>query len=258
MIAVRRDGGRLGLSLARRARARRQVGAARLVRPAARRHLLGGRASPRPAWPGLFFSSFLQPSGAGSSIPSSPIRRIWHGRRRTSWHVHPWHYYFGLLLCVPRKTGPGLDGGAILGLGPRRSRRRPHARHIPAWHRRLLGSWPLLRGADGGRLRGDSVQDAVVCHRLPSRAACCLPASARRIVDARPQRRSAGRRRPRSLVAAVASPRLAGVVRELSLRGRSAQPVRLRAHGHRRLRDRPACRDPCAGASASAWRCRSR
>ena len=65
----------------------------------------------------LFFSSFLQyPRGV---IDSVLAYRTYLGRAAgfQSWHLHPWHYYLGLLLYFRAGEGPVWSEAVILGLG---------------------------------------------------------------------------------------------------------------------------------------------
>jgi uncharacterized protein (TIGR03663 family) len=64
----------------------------------------------------LFYSSFFShPRGIVDSITaySTYVSRA----SATSWHVHPWHYYLGLLLRGVPGDGPFWTEAAILGLG---------------------------------------------------------------------------------------------------------------------------------------------
>jgi uncharacterized protein (TIGR03663 family) len=64
---------------------------------------------------GLLFSSFLsQPRGI---VDSMTTYTTWVTRAGgASWHIHPWHYYFGLLLYAGADGGPVWTEAAILGL----------------------------------------------------------------------------------------------------------------------------------------------
>ena len=95
---------------------------------------------------GLFFSSFLShPRGVVDSVTA--YRTYLERAGSSSWHTHPWHYYFDLLLYFREDGGPVWTEGLIVGLallgflaGLTRSR-------IPGVDRRMLrflGFYTLL------------------------------------------------------------------------------------------------------------------
>jgi hypothetical protein len=64
---------------------------------------------------GLFLSSFFShPQGIADSVAAFTT----YATRASgaSWHVHPWHYYFGLLLFAGGNGGPTWTEAAIAGL----------------------------------------------------------------------------------------------------------------------------------------------
>jgi len=64
---------------------------------------------------GLLFSSFLShPRGVVDSVAA--YRTYIERAGSASWHTHPWHYYFGLLLWVRSDGGPVWTEGLILAL----------------------------------------------------------------------------------------------------------------------------------------------
>ena len=64
---------------------------------------------------GLFFSSFFRhPRGIVDSVAAYATYLARAGG--DSWHVHPWHYYFGLLLFTGSDGGPIWTESAILAL----------------------------------------------------------------------------------------------------------------------------------------------
>lgn len=104
----------LGLALA----LERWRGAPRLPPDATTRglHLLAGILV-AAAVSGLFFSSFLRnPRGIVDSVLAY---RTYMGRAAgfSTWHLHPWHYYFDLLLYFRADGGPAFSEGLIAGLG---------------------------------------------------------------------------------------------------------------------------------------------
>ena len=76
------------------------------------RHLLAAILA-ATAVSGLFFSSFL--SHPGGVIDSVKAYSTYVGRATasTSWHIHPWHYYFDLLLYFREGGGPVWTEAAI-------------------------------------------------------------------------------------------------------------------------------------------------
>jgi uncharacterized protein (TIGR03663 family) len=63
---------------------------------------------------GLFFSSFLShPRGVVDAVTAYPIY-LERAAGATSWHTHPWHYYFDLLLYFRADGGPVWTEGAIV------------------------------------------------------------------------------------------------------------------------------------------------
>ena len=64
---------------------------------------------------GLFFSSFLShPRGVVDSVTA--YRTYLERAGSSSWHTHPWHYYFDLLLYFREDGGPVWTEGLIVGL----------------------------------------------------------------------------------------------------------------------------------------------
>jgi uncharacterized protein (TIGR03663 family) len=88
---------------------------------------------------GLFYSSFLShPRGVIDSVLAYPAY-IGRATASTSWHIHPWHYYFDLLLYFREGGGPVWTEGvivvlALVGLVAALARRS-----MPGVDRRLLG-----------------------------------------------------------------------------------------------------------------------
>jgi predicted membrane-bound mannosyltransferase len=62
----------------------------------------------------VFFSSFL--TNPGGVVDGVMAYRTYFERAvgPASWHVHPWHYYLGLLLYSPSRGGPVWTEGAIV------------------------------------------------------------------------------------------------------------------------------------------------
>ena len=64
---------------------------------------------------GLLFSSFFsQPRGIVDAVAAYTTYVARAGS--SSWHIHPWHYYFGLLLYAGSEGGPVWTEAAIVGL----------------------------------------------------------------------------------------------------------------------------------------------
>jgi len=64
---------------------------------------------------GLLFSSFLlHPGGVADAARALPF--YLERASAPSWHVHPWHYYLGLLVHPPAEGTPFWTEGLILGL----------------------------------------------------------------------------------------------------------------------------------------------
>ena len=183
---------------------------------------------------GVLYSSFLgNPGGLVDSVRSY---WIWLGRAGSrSMHSHPWDYYLRLLIHFPAEGTPVWSEGLILVLAARRAAAGWGARGVPGADSKVLRFLSLLHPPDGRRLRGDPLQDPLEPPGLPARddppgrrraaSGCCGPSEAR-----------AGRAVISAvLVLARRAPRLAVLRRELPLRRRPAQPVRLRPHRNRRV-----------------------
>ncbi len=102
------------------------------------RHLLVATLA-ATAVSGLFFSSFLShPRGV---IDSVMAYRTYVGRATasTSWHAHPWHYYFDLLLYYREGGGPVWTEGVIAVLALVGFVAALARRSMPGVDRRLLG-----------------------------------------------------------------------------------------------------------------------
>ena len=223
----------------------------------------GGRAStlPRPALTalavsGLFFSSFFsQPRGIVDSVATYAT---WVTRAGgASWHIHPWHYYFGLLLYAGSDGGPIWTEAAILGLAL--------IGLVAAFARsRVAGRHGTLLAFLGGY----AVLMAVAYASIPYKTPWCVlgflhalillaGVGGARLIEVSP----AGLARP--LVVAMPRcrrrpPRVARVGGECPLRVRPAESLGLRPHGHWCLRDRAARRGARPCASATVRRCRSK
>ena len=102
------------------------------------RHLLAAILA-ATAVSGLFFSSFL--SHPGGVIDSVMAYSTYVGRATasTSWHIHPWHYYFDLLLYFREGGGPVWTEGVIVVLALAGLVAALARRNMPGVDRRLLG-----------------------------------------------------------------------------------------------------------------------
>jgi uncharacterized protein (TIGR03663 family) len=88
---------------------------------------------------GLFFSSFLShPRGVVDSVMAYPTY-LGRATASTSWHTHPWHYYFDLLLYFREGGGPVWTEGVIVVLALVGLVAALALRSMPGVDRRLLG-----------------------------------------------------------------------------------------------------------------------
>jgi uncharacterized protein (TIGR03663 family) len=110
------------------------------------RHLLAAILA-ATAVSGLFFSSFLShPGGVIDSVMAYPTY-IGRAAGSASWHVHPWHYYFDLLLYFREGGGPVWTEGVIVVLALAGLAAALARRSMPGVDRRLflsLGFYSLL------------------------------------------------------------------------------------------------------------------
>jgi uncharacterized protein (TIGR03663 family) len=102
------------------------------------RHLLAAILA-ATAVSGLFFSSFLShPGGVIDSVMAYPTY-VGRATASTSWHIHPWHYYFDLLLYFREGGGPVWTEGVIVVLALAGLVAALTRRSMPGVDRRLLG-----------------------------------------------------------------------------------------------------------------------
>ena len=96
----------------------------------------GRRSRPSPSTGVLFSSFFSHPRGIVDSVATYAT---WVTRAGgASWHIHPWHYYFSLLLYAgsdgsPIWTEAAILGLAIVGLVVAFTRSRGTGRHGHCW-----------------------------------------------------------------------------------------------------------------------------
>ncbi len=186
----------------------------------------------------LFFSSFLR--HPGGIVDSVAAYATYLARAAgDSWHVHPWHYYFGLLLFTGSDGGPIWTEAAILALALAG----------------LVAVFARGRLAGGDRrplafLGAYAVLMAVVYAAIPYKTPWCAlgflhafillaGVGGTRLLAVSP----APLLKPFAAVllgAADRSPRVAGLGRERSLCLGPAEPMGLRTHRARGLRDRAA------------------
>ena len=186
----------------------------------------------------LLFSSFLShPRGIVDSVRAYGIYLDRAGA--ASWHFHPWHYYLRLLIHFPAEGTPFWTEGLILVLAVVGGAAGWTGRGVPGADPRILrflGFYTLLM--------------LVLYSAIPYKTPWCLLgflhgmillAGVGAVFLVRASRgvamkalvvRAPGRGRGAS--------GLAGLLRELPLRGRSPEPLRLRPHRDRRVRDRRA------------------
>ena len=195
----------------------------------------------------LFYSSFFRhPHGIVDSVTAFTTYLARAGG--DSWHVHPWHYYFGLLSFTGANGGPIWTEGVILALAlagavasfargnPAAGDRRPLA---------FLGAYALLMAAVYAAipyktpwcLLGFLHAFILLAGVGGTRLLAALPAPL-----AKPIRHRAARCRDRP-------PRVAGLGRKRPLCVGPAEPLGLRPHRAWRLRDRAARRGPRSCAS---------
>ena len=102
------------------------------------RHLLAAILA-ATAVSGLFFSSFLtHPGGVVDSVMAYSTY-VGRATASTSWHIHPWHYYFDLLLYFREGGGPVWTEGVIVVLALAGLVAVLARRSMPGVDRRLLG-----------------------------------------------------------------------------------------------------------------------
>ena len=218
--------------------------------------LVAAGARRRSAWP----ACSTRPSSAtraGSSIPSPPIRRTCRGRRPPPGTSTRGTTTSGSCCAACPDDGPFWTEAAILGLG-------------------LVGLVAILargnprRGASGPLvfLAAYAVLIVAAYSAIPYKTPWCVIGFLDACAVVAGVGAASSIARPGSpLGRSAVSAAVAAVVIHLGwlawsasfpFRLGSAKPLRLCAHGHRRLRDRAACRDPRPRRSDGSWPCRSR
>ena len=126
-----------GALVAARVLERRRTGAPPCVRSGRTRIDVAAAGLTALAVAGLLFSSFLsQPRGIVDSVATYTT---WVARAGgASWHIHPWHYYLGLLLYAGSGGSPAWTEAAILGLALICLMVAVAGRRVPGGQRTLL------------------------------------------------------------------------------------------------------------------------
>ena len=153
---------------------------------------------------GLLFSSFFShPRGIVDAVATYTT---WVARAGgATWHVHPWHYYFGLLLYAGSDGSPVWTEAAILGLALVGLVAAFMGSRAPGGQGPLvafLGAYAVLMAVAYAWI---PYQDAMVRARIPPRASILLAGvGGARLIEASPALAGQGRSSPRVLGAAVA------------------------------------------------------